>query len=107
LLRETWRAGIETVGSCQGDDGQSYVEFDGQVNVTEFYRLVQIGGPSESMYARMGNGNVAGYWRVSVFMAEYHDTSRFRAWLYILKFPHSDIDEITACLKRGREVLIT
>lgn len=129
LLRETWRAGIETVSSCQdaGETtadlvaryphiaayrearrGWSYVDFAAEGDVTDFFTRVVAGGPSAELRHRMRHWLAEGHWHTSVSIAEqYHDPSLFFAFMYQLSFPHSDIDEITACLKRGREVLIT
>src|SRR5665213_3246512 len=90
LLREIWRAGIETVSSCQdasqstaglADEyphmapyvasrhGRAYIDFESLEGIEDFYTLVAHGEPSDAMRHRLDRWLAEGHWttRVVIF----------------------------------------
>jgi hypothetical protein len=128
LLRELWRAGIDTYSSCQ-DLGESvedlleamphlgpYVDFHSGRAVIDFsppdaqrfLNLVAGATPPPALYDRMARWTAEGAWRVDLIVLDAPaapDRHDFRIFGTQVQFPRYDIPGVIACLRRHNERL--
>lgn len=125
LVLEMWRAGIETVGSCQdgGDSlrdlverlpaleayarnsvGRAYLQFGDPAPLCEFFEALANAGPRDGFYERMTHWAATDAWRASVSMVDaladedepdWTGRSHFYPSTLHLEFPTCDIHEMT------------
>ena len=120
ILRPTWLAGIETIGSCQDagenlvgmlDDhphlsdlvhtkwGMASIDFH-PPGIQAFLNLVAWGEPGLMMYERMTHWLAPNAWKSSLILLALAPGD-FQFYGANLSFPASDIPEIAECLQQA------
>ncbi len=134
LILEMWRAGIETVDSCQDlgdalselarhlphlaqnvrrDSGRAVIGFENPIPLLALYDAVANAGPRDAFYERMVHWAAPGAWECitgiydwglvdgdGTFAPDGTASSRFAASSIQLRFPRTDIGEMTQRMRR-------
>lgn len=113
LIKELWRAGIDTWESCEDDDGMVWIDLDQWDNIA-FIKIVagEYDDDIDSLHNRVmqgwkhNDGSLDGQWRYGVALNEY-------SWdpapppgvpptslIVSIRFPRSDYKEVLRLVRR-------